>query len=712
MAKPKIIKITEFKAFLGKLPDGVADSDRMGSPCKIERFITEDRKKSLHKAVVKIQTEGVAAYDFAYKTVAEALCDCFLQYRNSSPRVVNLPAIPSTIRKMLYFLVYSRYVIEFGFNRNKKEVKRAGFNKEVIDGINREVVAFNQANNSKVSIPACAFTNWNINPYIDFKTVRAYTSPIINVDYAGKKHNEYGFSINHLIEFLWNGEDTRFDVFADVFGGSGQGFMNAEPKEGVREYINDYDILNYTFYRVVSSRCEKFISLCEEVVGCLGKSDTKPFYRKIRLEGREEIKKRKTNRINSKPPKSPISEADSVLDEKGEEYETKVTAGSLEYAAGLWRRANNISKKITELKDNPNDVLYKTIQKLTEEEPLKYRLFKDTVDGEMTVAFAFYYLQYFMFNGKSKTITAVNRAKIRKFVKEDFRSSLEPFGKRIKAIRRIKGHSGILNESAMDLLTDPRLNSPKSLVYMDSPYVATIGYNVPFDMYSMRELVKSIKAYQGKWIFSCRAAVYAQSKTKKLTAKKRIDIRAKRDEIALLFAMMLSDDPEIVLKGDKPQTRAAFKTVNEHRYDFFKNNGLSEFIRANRSADGYHVLFRAAIKNKLDVCIKKKFAWWEESFGKVNMEDSRTRMYFNNYIWTATRKLLAERIKSIILNNRIFEIMITNFHFVPPNYNHYRAVKGFVSYRYTNDYDNEWHKLSFQEFCRIVMPILSDKVKP
>jgi hypothetical protein len=466
MSKSSKLSYKNFKLFLSKVPDGLVESadengfrDNHATTTKPSReavrYISERHMESLYNMMLKFPHEQSVqeVFEDSYKTVAEVLNDCFTEHRKNYPKAKNLWAIPLTIRKILYLLVYFRYAFEFGFDRNKKDVKKAGFSKEIIDGVNREWRLINTVADTKVGIPSSAFSNWGIAPYSDFKQWTSYTSPIINVDYAGKKHHEYGFMINYLIDWLWEDENTRFDVFADVFGGSGQAFMNAEPKAGVREYINDFDLMNYTFYKVVSSRCTEFVSLCEEVKGHIEKTDTKNFYRVIREEGYRQLKEREKRRLDS--GKSLISDADSDFNAKGEKLE-KIRTASLAYAVGLWVRANNISKKIVELNGEPEANVYKEIRRLIIIEPEKYCLYiSDKINAELAVAFAFYFLQYFMFSGKSKTITAVNKAKIRKFIKEGFEGSLEPFGNRIKAIRRVKGHRGILNESAMDLLTDP-----------------------------------------------------------------------------------------------------------------------------------------------------------------------------------------------------------------------------------------------------------------
>jgi hypothetical protein len=220
----------------------------------------------------------------------------------------------------------------------------------------------------------------------------------------------------------------------------------------------------------------------------------------------------------------------------------------------------------------------------------------------------------------------------------------------------------------------------------------------------MRELVKSIKAYKGKWIFSCRAAVFSQKKLRKLNAENKLEIYAKRREIALLFAMLLSDDPATVLKGGKPTTKDDRAKALEERYNVFHESSLDEFISSNPSADGYRILFRAGIQDALDLKLGEEVKRWRRH-GK-DIETPLARIYFRNFITKTKRKLLSNRLKSIILNNRIFEIMITNFDFRPPDYNVYKGVGGVGGFSYNEDHDTEYQVMTFRDFCRIVIPIL------
>jgi hypothetical protein len=109
-----------------------------------------------------------------------------------------------------------------------------------------------------------------------------------------------------------------------------------------------------------------------------------------------------------------------------------------------------------------------------------------------------------LFNDISVTISGVSDEGVKIFLEIDFWKVFHPYHYRAN-----RKKTEVLNEDAVKLLSDSRINTENSLVYLDPPYIATSNpYSGKKGKFSIQDLLRAMVDYKGHFIFSHRAAVY------------------------------------------------------------------------------------------------------------------------------------------------------------------------------------------------------------
>ena len=92
---------------------------------------------------------------------------------------------------------------------------------------------------------------------------------------------------------------------------------------------------------------------------------------------------------------------------------------------------------------------------------------------------------------------------------KQFFSTLSYWEKVIKEFQSFN----IFTMNQYDYLAVEQFNSEDTLLYMDSPYAGTVGYDDEgYTLDDFQKLCDTLKNFKGKWIFSCRATVVYKSK--------------------------------------------------------------------------------------------------------------------------------------------------------------------------------------------------------
>ena len=510
------LKPDEVESFMALIPDGRGDRAR-----NADKYVSEADKKKLNDFIVYVSKNRDSQwYDKAYKIIAEVSKSSLNNYNscNHSNRK-SFHTVPLCIRKAIYFVVYARYVNEYGVVHNDSIKIKRGFQEDTIDNINKEL----QAINATFTYSNKSFNSdkWDLSPYNDFKKgiFVVYKVPF---KYMGQKNGIYGFMISSLYEQCY--ETQKFEVFLDAFGGSGAAVIRVPEYKGVKKYINDYDPIIYNFYNVMKNDYSIFIKQ----------------WRKIFKD---------------------IKQSDSQVD----------------YAKNLFNQ-------------------YKD-------------MIKNRRQSIVDLAIAFCFTNSFTFNG-SPSAAGITDSNLKKFIedKKDFESGLKIYSKRMKKVN-------ILNGDAIALIRDARFNNSSTLCYLDSPYVATNGYNIPFDYNQMIDLLNNLALFKGRFVFSCRAA------------------NNRKYSMDLLW--------------------------DEYDIDYYDN-------KYQKKCDEY-------------VAQDEKLAKFFEDFGRIfnNKLDELYVLYQSNNIVSINDPIDKKTIEDNIDNSRIFEIMITNFDFNVPDINHFEEASEF-----------------------------------
>lgn len=153
---------------------------------------------------------------------------------NDSTPPVSAEATPLLVRKSIYFIAYTKYAYEFGFNRNKVKIKRAGFQQKVLDRIA-------EISSGSISLGHNTFTKWGLHPEADF-IEGTYIRKRMPFKYTGQKSEELCFMLNSIAE------SVQYSNFIDLFGGSGVCSLARAYNPSIKEFINDYNYQNVCYY--------------------------------------------------------------------------------------------------------------------------------------------------------------------------------------------------------------------------------------------------------------------------------------------------------------------------------------------------------------------------------------------------------------------------------------------------------------------------------
>jgi hypothetical protein len=210
------------------------------------------------------------------------------------------------------------------------------------------------------------------------------------------------------------------------------------------EYINDFSPLNYNYYVVISDHLDSFKALANRV-----KDDLR-----------------------------------------------SCNLNAVEYVSGLQILLNNPKRSKHHNTPDPAVKYAKAVFCYYES---MCKNFKAVNHADVVAAFAFYFIHSFMYSGKDTSISAVNKENIEEFIDNNL-GDWNNVSTRLQNVKK-------LNEDAISLLTDSRINKEDTLCYLDSPYIGTKQYLVgKFGMPEMKSLLQNLRDFKGEFVFSCRAA--------------------------------------------------------------------------------------------------------------------------------------------------------------------------------------------------------------
>ncbi|HAB59265.1 MAG TPA: hypothetical protein DCE48_00865, partial [Lachnospiraceae bacterium] len=230
----------------------------------------EDDLKTLAEIYTILQTaEGFdqptdADYDLALEQVIKVLSKfnrgTFSKKKenpdNNTPPV-GADATPTLIRKAIYFITYTKYAYEFGFDREvkgKEKVTRKGYQSDILERIK-------YLSDGKISLGHNTFTKWGLQPEADFVN-GTYINAEMQFNYMGNKNGYLQFAIRNISDCV------GYTSFFDLFGGGGSCSLARSYNPKVKEYINDFNIANVMFYMSLSDKnyYKEFKKACNDLI--------------------------------------------------------------------------------------------------------------------------------------------------------------------------------------------------------------------------------------------------------------------------------------------------------------------------------------------------------------------------------------------------------------------------------------------------------------
>lgn len=422
-------------------------------------------------------------------------------------------AIPLLYRKVAFLLVCTLCY----------EGKKVGAQKRVLDDLEL-------AHNS--------FTKWGMEParYFEEKDFDIEKAPSLTLKRFGKKNNDL------CKEFVKISSQVSYSMFVDVFTGLGT-ITATKPKRGT-EYINDYDNTIFNFLLVLRDYPDQFVEVCQRVINELNaksKEDRVDYFKEVYENFERKLEYANYSHALRANSKSVIDRVESLInrysnrkkyfdrdlteiiplvygkiikDIEESDYTKKVknierilkTAKcysdfkkhlekhiesdkiEIEYADGIYEK--NFNKNIQSQECSSDGMIHPYDPDRFDEEAKK--LFESNIE----LAVAFYFYHCFDFNGKPSK-SGITEKKLN--VLEKGLKSIPDYSKRLKKVK-------ILHQDFRDVIRS--FNQEETLLYLDSPYIATEEYEVGFTDDEQIDMINLLKNFKGKWVFSCRASVH------------------------------------------------------------------------------------------------------------------------------------------------------------------------------------------------------------
>lgn len=358
--------------------------------------------------------------------------------------------IPMLYRKAIFFITYKLY----------HEVKTEGVQSQVLKDLG---LAHN------------TFTKWDMKPIRDYKEGHDWGAEIA-LERDGKK--------NEALLFLFDGivSQVKFKNMVDVFGGLGAVTASRPVRKGTKGYINDFDKSIANLLAAIKYKPKELEELCRQTLDeidsqedekILEKGDDLYTERLRRQYRRYDIAVERDDYKSYPKIEKTIKKLENI---------EPVELGKIKYAMGLHDKFKN---EVTEYQDSKTD----------EEKVNGFIVDEEKVD--INNALACYYLYSFTFKYKPN-ITGVQPKNLKSF-KENV-SKISDYSERLKNVQ----------VSCCDfkvIMEDEKINAEDTLLYSDSPYFRTKQYDEGFSDDQHIALHNSLKAFKGKWVFSCRQDV-------------------------------------------------------------------------------------------------------------------------------------------------------------------------------------------------------------
>lgn len=406
--------------------------------------------------------------------------------------------IPTLLKVLWWYMSFQAQKIELNFGERVLEGKRGmaigdqtilGFLNDVIE----KVLGFKLAKKT--------FTEFAVSPsrYLGAVTYNQIKLPYT---YAGAKTDEWGYPINYLSRIV-----KEYDIFLDLFGGGGYATLAVNPLTNVEYYINEITFLNTMYYQVLAD--ESLYLQFKDLLGVLAKAvECDPVA----------IQYFADKGING------LSADDSVQNMK-EIYSYYMNLIEVKN----WEKFGVLLQHSLRINDDGFDFMntYRRTAAGVCKRPFTDYVFKMSDSELVDAALAFVISFTFTTGASSRGASSIKPKKVKTLLSMLKDDCFDVAHDRFRNIRGIGNSDSITltDEFIIEYccgqkktLLNKRETFKKCLIYSDSPYLATQGYEGgDITVSQMHELIDKLvwaSSQDNHFIFSCRGTCTTTSDTK------------------------------------------------------------------------------------------------------------------------------------------------------------------------------------------------------
>lgn len=406
--------------------------------------------------------------------------------------------IPTLLKVLWWYMSFQAQNIELNFGERVLEGKRGmAIGDQTILGFLNE--AIEKALGFKLAKKT--FTEFAVSPsrYLGAVTYNQIKLPYT---YAGAKTNEWGYPINYLSRIV-----KEYDIFLDLFGGGGYATLAVNPLTNVEYYINEITFLNTMYYQVLAD--ESLYLQFKDLLGVLAKA----------VEGDPDAIQYFANKgING------LSADDSIQNMKEiySYYMNLIEVKNCEKFGVLLQHSLRIN-------DDGFDFMntYRRTAAGKCKRPFTDYVFKMSDSELVDAALAFVISFTFTTGASSRGASSIKPKKVKTLLELLKKDCFDVAHERFRNMRGIGNSDSITPADEFIIeyccgqkktLLNKRETLKKCLIYSDSPYLATQGYEGgDITVSQMHELIDKLvwaSSQDNHFIFSCRGTCTTTSDTK------------------------------------------------------------------------------------------------------------------------------------------------------------------------------------------------------
>ena len=630
--------------------------------------------------------------------------------------------IPTLLKVLWWYMSFQAQKIELNFGERVLEGKRgmAIGDQTILNFLNdaiEKVLGFKLAKKT--------FTEFAVSPsrYLGAVTYNQIKLPYT---YAGAKTDEWGYPINYLSRIV-----KEYDIFLDLFGGGGYATLAVNPLTNVEYYINEITFLNTVYYQVLTD--ESLYLQFKDLLGVLVKA----------VEGDPDAIQYFVNKgING------LSTDDSVQNMR-EIYSYYMDLIEVEN----WEKFGVLLQHSLRINDDDFDFMntYRRTAAGECKRPFTDYVFKMSDSELIDAALAFVISFTFTTGASSRGASSIKPKKIETLLSMLKNNCFDVAHDRFRNMRGIGNSDSITPADEFIIeyccgqkktLLNKRETFKKCLIYSDSPYLATQGYEGgDINSDSMHELIDKlvgVSSQDNHFIFSCRgtctttsdtkhaakAGAIAVSELEEILSKGRGITEEELRKCADIYITDVGSSSGLKKKSGRnvlqsyQNAAVGNKALYEDLFGYFDKLGKfyvlvsiprSEMIDAWRKVnkDQFEVMYDEFSENeKYDELREEAEASDYERenaiLSKIDAEVMAETLKEIEYVLSHNyqsrddwENLQREAIKNMLLKLSIMEVYITDFDYVtPPDYHAKESKTDVSSYSYM--------RLTLKEFLAIL----------